>query len=281
MDITLMMVIKTSLTWSTLIMFLILIIVMFKINCCVWTVKSPRQPDCWLYRGLRGSISKFLLDHSAILLLEISLSLWVVMAAALKTTVKPYKLKPSGDSLSWDDLSTWREVILSHLRQNENWKDFLPGGTKSTWKAEEDNWIVEVKTALADFITCVASYSPGGFGETIKRESTSFNWVIELIKETYNLKTRGEHFLGLENLKFTFDGGFTYRQAYMEVKDFVCAGLLSVDDRFEGKDITQKEKLSPVAKNFICKEWLCKIDPRLPKHILDTRGHCWQTNVVL
>ena len=197
--------------------------------------------------------------------------------AAAKTTVKPYKLKPSGDSLTRDDLSTWREVILSHMRQNEKWKDFLPGGTKSTWKAEddteEDNWTLEVKAALADFITCVATYSPAGFGETIKRESTSFNWVIDLIKETYGLKTRGEHFLGLEDLKFTFDGGFTYQQAYMEVKDFVCAGLLSATDRFEGKPRADKETLSPVAKNFICKEWLCKIDPRLPKHILDTRGH--------
>ena len=58
--------------------------------------------------------------------------------AAAKTTVKPYKLKPSGDSLTRDDLSTWREVILSHMRQNEKWKDFLPGGTKSTWKAEDE-----------------------------------------------------------------------------------------------------------------------------------------------
>ena len=197
--------------------------------------------------------------------------------SSVKTTVKPYKLKPSGDSLTRDDLSTWQEVILSHMRQNDKWKDFLPGGQKSKWKAQDDSevddWTADVKAALADFTTCLATYSPAGFGETIKRESISFQWVIDLIKETYGLKTRGEHFLGLEELKFNFDGGFTYQQAYMEVKDFVCAGLLSDKDRFEGKDHVGREKLSPATKNFICKEWLCKIDPRLPKHILDTRGH--------
>ena len=62
------------------------------------------------------------------------------MAAAVKTTVKPYKLKPSGDSLTItrDDLSTWREVLLSHMRQNDKWKTFLPGGEDDTWKAEDD-----------------------------------------------------------------------------------------------------------------------------------------------
>ena len=127
------------------------------------------------------------------------------MSTSVKTTVKPYKLKPSGESLTRDDLSTWREVILSHMRQNDKWKDFLPGGPKSEWKAEDDaendDWDADIKAALADFVTCLATYSPAGFGETIKRESTSFNSVIDLIKETYGLKTRGEHFLGLEDLK--------------------------------------------------------------------------------
>ena len=71
--------------------------------------------------------------------------------SSVKTTVKPYKLKPSGDSLTRDDLSTWQEVILSHMRQNDKWKDFLPGGQKSKWKAQDDSevddWTADVKAA--------------------------------------------------------------------------------------------------------------------------------------
>ena len=63
------------------------------------------------------------------------------MAAAAKTTIKPYKLKPSGDKLTRDDLATWREVLLSFMNQNEKWRPFLPGGPedKSTWKAADDS----------------------------------------------------------------------------------------------------------------------------------------------
>ena len=83
-----------------------------------------------------------------------SLSVTVIMATAgAKTTIKPFKLKPSsGDSITRDDLATWREVLLSHMRQNEKWKDFLPGGAKKEWKAldggEENDWDATVK---ADF----------------------------------------------------------------------------------------------------------------------------------
>ena len=213
--------------------------------------------------------------------LSLAVSESSIMAAAAKTTIKPYKLKPSGDKLTRDDLATWREVLLSFMNQNEKWRPFLPGGPedKSTWKAaddsEENNWTAEVKRDFHDFLTCLSTFAPSGCGETIKRESTSFASVIDLIKDTFGLKTRGEHFLALDDMKFDFNNGFTYQQAYMEVKDFICAGLLNKDDKcmFENKEYKENEKLTPVAKNFICKEWLLKIDSRLPKHIRDTRGH--------
>ena len=200
--------------------------------------------------------------------------------AVAKTSIKPYKLKPSGDALTRDDLSTWREVLLSFMRQNEKWRPFLPGATdpnRSTWTSADDGgnnaWPAEVTRDFDDFLTCLATFAPTGCGETIKRESISFNWAIDLIKETFGLKTRGEHFLALDDIKFEFGPNYTYQQAYMEIKDFICAGLLKNGDRFENKVLAANETLSPVAKNFITKEWLLKIDPRLPKHIQNTRGH--------
>ena len=64
--------------------------------------------------------------------------------AAAKTSIKPYKLKPSGDALTRDDLATWTEVILSFMRQNDTWKPFLPGAAavggidKTKWKSAEE-----------------------------------------------------------------------------------------------------------------------------------------------
>ena len=136
----------------------------------------------------------------------------------------------------------------------------------------------KLRANFQDFVTCLATYSPPGFSETISRESTSFNWAIDLIKTTYGLDTKGEHFLALDDLKFEFDSNYTYQQAYMEVKDFICAGLLKKDSMFEGKRVPMKETLSPATKNFITKEWLSKIDPRLPKHVRDTRGHLFTSD---
>ena len=42
-------------------------------------------------------------------------------AAVAKTIIKPYKLKASGDTLTRDDVTTWREVLLSYMRQTDTW----------------------------------------------------------------------------------------------------------------------------------------------------------------
>ena len=46
-----------------------------------------------------------------------------------------------------------------------------------------------------DFLTCLATHSPPNFFDTIMEEATSYNWVIDKIYETFNLKAKGEHFL--------------------------------------------------------------------------------------
>ena len=208
-----------------------------------------------------------------------------------KTTIKPYKLKPSGDNLTRDDLSTWRQILLGHIRQNRDWHQFLPSSaTHKTWVCtdeDETNGLVgadanatnKLRADFQDFLTCVATYAPAGFNDTIVRESTSFSWIVELIKTTFGLETRGENFLALDDLNFDFSGddGITYHQAFMETKDFVCASLIKKDDIFEGKPLTSNEVLAPTTKNFIMKEFLTKVDHRLPKHVREARGHLFTT----
>ena len=118
-----------------------------------------------------------------------------------RTVIKPYKLKPSGESLTRDDLSTWRQILLGHIRQNQKWLKFLPTSTEHpTWTCSDDdetNGLVSMNAAVgsapatvnngdtdilradfADFLTCVATYAPAGFNDTIQRESISFTLVI-------------------------------------------------------------------------------------------------------
>jgi len=208
----------------------------------------------------------------------------------LRTTIKPYKLKASGESLSRDDVNTWQQVLLGFLRQDKNNTEFLSGGGFAEWKTTDEdatNGLVAAPANVADepaetatlranfknFLTTVATYSPQGFAETIEREATSFQWVIDLILKTFGLETKGEHFLALDDLKLEYGPDFTYHQGFMAVKDVICAGLLREGVMYEGRKLTKKEVLTPTVKNFITKEWLVKTHPSLPKHVRDTRGH--------
>ena len=59
---------------------------------------------------------------------------------AAKTISRPYKLEAKGDHLTRDDLATWKQVLLGHIRQNPRWLQFLPTSeTHSTWKSTDED----------------------------------------------------------------------------------------------------------------------------------------------
>ena len=207
---------------------------------------------------------------------------------------KIYKLKPTEGPLNRDDVSTWIFTVKSYARQ-QGWSDFLPGGDHNSWTATDDddtnNLIVEnpggsqnnaetkkVRDNFQDFLTAVVANCPTGFTETVIRESTSFKWIEDKIKKTISLTTKGESFLDGLNIKFDFDDTFTYQQAWMMIKDQYISSLLPVNSVYMGKTMQAKETLSPLAMNFLVREWLQKIDPRLPEHVRTSRGHLFTTN---
>ena len=200
---------------------------------------------------------------------------------------KIYKLKPTDGPLNRDDLSTWIFTAQSYARQN-NWSNFLPAGDNSTWVAtdeDENNGLQGVdatetkklRDSFKDFITAIAANCPTGFTDTVIRESTSFSWIEEKIKKTFNLTTKGESFLDGMNLKLEFNDSFTYSQGWMTVKDQYYSSLLPANSKCMGKTLQSKEVISPLAMNFLVREWLTKIDPRLPEHVRTSRGHLFTT----
>ena len=153
------------------------------------------------------------------------------MAAIVTTSRKPYKLKATGEGepLTRDDMATWQHILLGHMRQDEKWHQFLPPtGLHKTWTSSEDsdetygltapgsvNHTALVATAKLQFdckrfVTCMATWAPTNFSETIIREATSFDWVMKEIKESYGLNTKGEHFMALDDIKFEFSANFTH-----------------------------------------------------------------------
>ena len=209
---------------------------------------------------------------------------------------KPYKLK-AGDSdcITRDDIATWSYTILACARQIRDWKEFLPGNSKDSWlaKSEDDshgpNMIVtkqedgatvvdpvpteKLKNDFLDFLTFVATHCPSGFMNMVMRESTSFEWILKQLHSTFDLETKGENFLAGNDLKFEFNSSFTYQQGMMQTRDFYTNSLLTKNSTYKGKPYPKEEELSPLAENFIVEKCFQKIDPRLPDHIKNTRGH--------
>ena len=208
------------------------------------------------------------------------------------TVQKPYKLKATEDGpITRDSLSAWATVLKSYCRQNSDWQRFLPGGTTSTWTAyalDETRGIViqpstgvtqeqadeitnQRRSHLEDFITCVASMCPDGFFETVIREANSFTSILDLIKSTFNLETKGERILITRHFKV--EKNESYMQAYMRLRSFYLDATLQQGTNFKGAPLQQPEKLSPLAECMIVEKWLNMIDPKLPDHVLSTRSY--------
>ena len=197
---------------------------------------------------------------------------------------KPYKLKPSDGVMTRDDVSLWEYTLLAACRQIADWQKFLPGGDKSTWRATDDdvnNGLTHADVAtqtklrndFANFLTCVATHCPTGFMDTVMRESVSFKKIVDQIRTTYSLDSKGEKFLSIMDIKLEFSPSFTYEQGWMTVKDFCMASLLPLGAIYKTKALAEAETLSPLAENFMMKEFLVKVHPKLPEHIKNTKGH--------
>ena len=198
---------------------------------------------------------------------------------------KPYKLKPSDGIMTRDDVSHWEYTMLASCRQVADWQQFLPpNGQHMNWLSadedehnglENDNAAVQrkLRNDFANFLTCIATHCPVGFMDTVLRESTSFKGIVQQIKTTFNLDAKGEKFLSIMDIKFEFSPSFTYEQGYMMIKDFCMESLLPMGTIFKTRPIAEPEKLSPLAENFIMKEFLTKVHPKLPEYIKNTKSH--------
>ena len=180
--------------------------------------------------------------------------------------VKIYKLKATDGPLSRDDLSTWVFTVKSYARQH-GMQRFISGANKDWICSDEqdDNGFKVLKPDRTtvdeeatnkligdfhDFLTSVAANCPTGFTDTVIRESTSFSWIVEHIKKTFKLITKGENFLDGINLKFEYDENFTYAQGWMSIKDHYTSSLLPTNSTCMGKVLTTKEILTSYQQNI-------------------------------
>ena len=218
--------------------------------------------------------------------------------------LKPFSLKGEDDEpITRNNKIKWEYNMKAFTGATPSWQQFLSGGTHDSWlPLDEDpgrgvvvhpvhvndptdrravdyalaaaaNRTNQMRCDLTAFLTCWATYSPEGFFDSIMRESTSVHWILEQIDTTYDLQTKKENLLSGDEINFTITKKFTYQHVWMQLKAFYMNGLLPANSICKGKALADPEVLSPMAECLLVKDWLVKIDPRLPNYIRKTRGN--------
>ena len=139
------------------------------------------------------------------------------------------KFLPSGTFSQWEAIgNNQRHGIQDVMRRNRAGELVVP--------QEVDQVATQSKVDLfKDFLTILGTYCPDHFFDTVYMESTSYNWVLDCIKETFSLKTKGLSFLQGSALKFKYSPDsptdtFTYQQGYIAIKEFYTSSFLNLGD---------------------------------------------------
>ena len=131
-----------------------------------------------------------------------------------------------------------------------------------------------MRSALQEFLDCLAAFCPEHYYTMVQTESTSYNWVMERIQEVYNLDSRGARFLARCEVKFSSsDDNLTYQQKFQAIKEFYMSSLFKQGTLYKVIPLTHDEVLTPLGDSIIVEKWLDSIHPGLNSHFMQTRAN--------
>ena len=150
----------------------------------------------------------------------------------------PDRLPPTEVSMS--QFKTWKTSLEIYLKQEANYRRFLPGGDYQTWKAAEDGTcldalasdnadrngnIGERNVELETFLGQIGACCQHTEFDDIMTRSTSFNWVIHYLEQHYNLEKRGAHFRKLTDIIFDKSNNESHQTFYKRYRSHITDNL--------------------------------------------------------
>ena len=160
------------------------------------------------------------------------------------------------------------------MRQEPNYKNFLPRGDFAQWTAEkqdanrgivvnydqtgdaatiETNWrAAEQETAkivnqLEDFLSTIASKCPEGMFRTIINEATSMDWIIKRIRTAFTLQSKGINFFDATLQGYNEDKDGSYDVTFMKLKD-MYEDLLPEGANYHRSQLLTNKALTPFSE---------------------------------
>ena len=193
--------------------------------------------------------------------------------------MKPYRLddrKSSKQSLTEIDLSQWKEVIVSNIKAEAEWKPLL----NRTWKEKkitnrgfgDESGDEKDATNLDSMLTFIATYGPSSVFREITQRSTSMTEVWEVIRKWAGLRTSGSKHLTYSKLKRSYDptSNQSPQEFYYALRDAKedCLLLANSNIKFKGKTLAEDEELIPCIESDVVMDWLEAIGgPALQDHV--------------
>ena len=171
----------------------------------------------------------------------------------------PNQLTSKG--LTLDGLTTFWSLLSIWVRQEPNYKNFLPGGDFAQWtakkqdtnrgivvnydqtgdaatveanKREAEQETAKIVSQLEDFLSTVTSKCPEGMFRTVVNEATSMDWIIKRIRTAFRLQSKGINFYDTTLQGYNEDKDGSYDVSYMKLKDMYEDLLLTEGTNYHG-----------------------------------------------
>ncbi|ESP04159.1 hypothetical protein LOTGIDRAFT_170991 [Lottia gigantea] len=188
-----------------------------------------------------------------------------------------------------NSFENWRQNLLYSLSLDTNFAPFLVAGR--TWGkrsrnsprrgfTDDGNSIPKASRRTADqkvtmlelMLGQIANYCPIISRNSIVKNSTSIEYIWQLIRLHYGFQSTGAHFIDFNDIHLESDE--KAEDLYQRLSAFVEDNLLRQGGNIthHGVDVTEDEEASPTLENLVVLSWLRLIHHDLPKLVKQRYG---------
>ena len=200
------------------------------------------------------------------------------LKAYLEQDYQNYLFLPEGCYQTWGPELEGRRLQALSDDDPENQKLVQQAGAgrdnRFDLAAEQNRLLLTRNSQLSKFITLIAILCHYTEQDDISNCSTSFNWILDYLRQHYNIESRGEHILDIVNV--VYSGDISYQTFYKQFRAGFIDNLRKRGDRLAYKGNVQlnaDETMGPTLEAAIVLWALERIDPRLPKKVKQNYGH--------
>ena len=177
------------------------------------------------------------------------------LKAYLEQDYNNYLFLPDGCYDAWGPEQEGRRIQTLSEEDPENQKLIQANAGREQridLVAEQNRLALARNSQLSKFVTLIAILCHYTEQDDIIRCSTSFTWIVDYLKQHYNIENRGEHFLDVVDVVFTND--MSHQTFYKQFRAGFLDNLRRRGDRLSYKNNEQldaDETMSPTLEAAI------------------------------